>query len=248
MTTYKKYLDIELFAGEICKHEYPWHFHDCYTIVIVEKGSLLYNFRNGNITLRKNEILIIAPFEAHKNAVFKSTRYKAFFLPKDNFDFLICGHESLVTQKIKCFRLARLLVRISQKMNYTFSKEEIKKAISRIYHLFSCYIVIRNTETANGQIRRNRSFQAIKKLDCASTVNTLSKNAHLSKSHFQREFKKNIGLTIGQLKQQQKTIEAKSLLEKGLKSTDVAYQLGYFDQSHFIKYFKKMWAVLPKEI
>jgi len=53
-------------------------------------------------------------------------------------------------------------------------------------------------------------------------------------------------LTIGQLKQQEKTTKAKALLENGKLSTDVAHQLGFFDQSHFIKYFKKMWAITPK--
>lgn len=133
-------------------------------------------------------------------------------------------------------------------MSFASNKEEVKKTISKIYHLFSHHISLRNTENINGQITKNKSFKAIGKLEYTSTVNSLSQNAHLSKFHFQRKFKKIHGLTIGQLKQQQKTIEAKSLLETGLKSTDVAYKLGYFDQSHFIKYFKKMWAVLPKEI
>ena len=45
-----------------------------------------------------------------------------------------------------------------------------------------------------------------------------------------------------------KTIKEKNLLENGKLSTDVAYELGFFDQSHFIKYFKKMWATTPKNL
>jgi AraC-like DNA-binding protein len=78
------------------------------------------------------------------------------------------------------------------------------------------------------------------------SINELAQEAHLSKFHFQRKFKKKYGLTIGQLKQQEKTIKAKTLLENGELSTDAAYELGFFDQSHFIKYFKKMWATTPK--
>lgn len=108
-------MDIELFAGEISNHQYPWHFHDTYTIVLVESGSVLYNFHNSNITLSEKEILIIAPFEVHKNVIFKNTNYKAFFLPTDYFDFLFRPQKRLVTQKVKCFRLAKLLVGIIQK-------------------------------------------------------------------------------------------------------------------------------------
>ena len=70
----------------------------------------------------------------------------------------------------------------------------------------------------------------------------------LLRFHFQRIFKNQFGLTIGQLKQQEKTLLAKTLLENGKLSTDVAYEVGFFDQSHFIKYFKKMWATTPKNL
>ncbi|MBK8392256.1 MAG: helix-turn-helix transcriptional regulator [Saprospiraceae bacterium] len=72
------------------------------------------------------------------------------------------------------------------------------------------------------------------------TITELAEKAHLSKFHFQRIFKNRFGLTIGQLKQQEKTLLAKTLLENGKLPTDVAYEAGFFDQSHFIKYFKKM--------
>ncbi|MBK8055650.1 MAG: AraC family ligand binding domain-containing protein [Saprospiraceae bacterium] len=49
MVNYKKYLDIETFEGEISKHEYPWHFHDSYTFVIVEKGSIIYELKDKSI-------------------------------------------------------------------------------------------------------------------------------------------------------------------------------------------------------
>ena len=92
----------------------------------------------------------------------------------------------------------------------------------------------------------NLSAQVWSENYCLNFLNELAEKAHLSKFHFQRKFKKSNGLTIGQLKQQEKTIKAKTLLEKGKMSTDVAYELGFFDQSHFIKYFKKMWATTPK--
>jgi AraC-like DNA-binding protein len=67
----------------------------------------------------------------------------------------------------------------------------------------------------------------------------------LSKFHFQRSFKKKHGLTIGQLKRQANSEKAKALLERGGAPLDVAHEVGYFDQSHFIKYFKRMWAITP---
>ena len=82
-----------------------------------------------------------------------------------------------------------------------------------------------------------------------STINSIDNDANfhiVQPKETKFGIAKKYGLTIGQLKQQEKTIKAKKLLENGALSTNVAYELGFFDQSHFIKYFKKMWATTPK--
>lgn len=248
MTAYRKYLDIEFFEGEISEHHYPWHFHECYTVVMVSQGSILYNFRSSNITLYENEVLIIEPLEAHRNIILENTKYKAIFLPKEYFDFLPQTESELATQKVNCFFLIKILNNIAQELSAIPDKEEVKNTVKKIYYLFREYISINGNGSFVTKKTNHSVVEAIQKPDYNSSVSALAENAHLSKFHFQRKFKNKYGLTIGQLKQQQKAVEARFLLEKGEKSTDVAYRLGFFDQSHFIKYFKRMWAILPKEV
>ena len=70
----------EIFEGEISKHEYPWHFHNCYTVVLVESGSINYEFRDINLSVDKEEVLIIEPNAIHRNTISQPTVYKALFL------------------------------------------------------------------------------------------------------------------------------------------------------------------------
>ena len=49
MVNYQKYLDLEIFEGDISFHEYPWHFHDCFTLIVVEKGLIKYEFHEKQI-------------------------------------------------------------------------------------------------------------------------------------------------------------------------------------------------------
>ncbi|MBK7633238.1 MAG: helix-turn-helix transcriptional regulator [Saprospiraceae bacterium] len=115
---------------------------------------------------------------------------------------------------------------------YCYSKNELKD------YIFKLCEYIDEPQLKNRDLSGMDTYK-ISKIDYGLPIKDLAKKAHLSKFHFQRKFKKKCGLTIGQLKQQEKTIMAKRLLENGKLSSDVAYELGFFDQSHFIKYFKK---------
>jgi AraC-like DNA-binding protein len=237
MVRYKKYSDIEIFEGEISKHRYPWHFHDSYTIILVEKGSINYEFQDKNINVGENEVLIIEPFLVHRNAISGPTVYRAIFAPISYFQAF--GQPKIASGKVSDPNVFEEIMEACNKIELDPSNKELKNLVSRFHELH-------NPSPLKEDNNSPSDLQPIAKIDCDLTINELAEKAHLSKFHFQRKFKKTNGLTIGQLKQQEKTIKAKSLLEKGKLSTEVAHDLGFFDQSHFIKYFKKMWALTPK--
>jgi AraC-like DNA-binding protein len=239
MVNYKKYLDIEIFEGEISKHQYPWHFHISYTFIIVEKGSVLYQLKDRRILIGEAEILIIEPFKVHRNIISQTTNYKAFFIPQEYF--LREGKNMIMTQKVNNQNAVYRIKFLLNKINQNYSRRELEELMIEIGES------IGQSQTAylGG---KPYNLNIISELNHDLTIEELAKEANLSKFHFQRKFKKEYGLTIGQLKQQEKTIKAKNLLENGMLSTHVAHELGFFDQSHFIKYFKKMWVINPKKL
>ena len=183
------------------------------------------------------EILIIEPFKVHRNIISQTTIYKVFFIPQEYF---VREEKNIViTQKVKNPNGVYHIKNLLNKINQHYSRSELKEFMSEISEL------IDQPQTAYLSEKPD-NLNIIPELNHDLTIEELAKEANLSKFHFQRKFKKECGLTIGQLKQQEKTIKAKNLLENGKLSTDVAYELGFFDQSHFIKYFKKMWAITPK--
>lgn len=77
-------------------------------------------------------------------------------------------------------------------------------------------------------------------LDCLAAV------AGLSKYHFVRCFKKATGLGPLQYHMQLRLIEARRRLRRGLHPHDVALDLGFYDQSHFITAFRRIHAMTPR--
>lgn len=237
MVTYKKYLDIEIFEGEIESHQYPWHYHNCYTIIFVEKGSIEYELQDLFVTVGKAEVFIIEPFQVHRNIISQFTEYKAFFVPIEYFESL--ENCKIVTGKLNQPKMGDEFVQFFNKIELNASKKELKDFFAGLYELMNQTKIVKGDSIIS-------SINNIPKINIDLSIKELSEEAHLSRFHFQRKFKRECGLTVGQLKQQEKTLKAKSLLEGGQFSTNVAYELGFFDQSHFIKSFRKMWAVTPK--
>jgi len=238
MISYKKYLDLEIFTGEISFHEYPWHFHDCFTLIVVEKGLIKYEFNDKCVNIEAGEGFIIEPAMVHRNIISQLTIYKAIFVPREYFDGI--QKNKILTQKLNDSNIINSIIDLHTKIELQYNKTELEK------HIISMYESI-NPQNINDEKGSTVRHSYAPGLNYDLSIKDFAEEAHLSIFHFQRKFKKECGLTIGQLKQQEKTIKAKNLLEAGKLSTEVAYELGFFDQSHFIKYFKKMWAITPKQ-
>jgi AraC-like DNA-binding protein len=73
----------------------------------------------------------------------------------------------------------------------------------------------------------------------------LASFAYLSRFHLIRVFKKHTGLPPHAYLEQIRVNRAKELLKSGMPIIDTAYELGFVDQSHLTKTFKKFAGTTP---
>ena len=78
------------------------------------------------------------------------------------------------------------------------------------------------------------------------SIQALSQIHKMSQYHFIRQFCKNIGMTPHRFQVQNRLRKAKNLLENSSFSlTTIGFDVGFFDQSHFIRSFKKLYQISP---
>jgi len=82
--------------------------------------------------------------------------------------------------------------------------------------------------------------------ETCTSLNHLSSVLNIHPVHLSREFPKYFKTTIGDYIRKQKTNKAISLiLEKKHSMIEICYECGFYDQSHFISTFKKIYGNTP---
>lgn len=77
------------------------------------------------------------------------------------------------------------------------------------------------------------------------TLDELAAVCGLSKYHFVRQFRQEMGVAPLQFHMQLRLLAARNLLRHRSSALDVAHRLGFYDQSHFINSFRRMMGITP---
>jgi len=81
------------------------------------------------------------------------------------------------------------------------------------------------------------------------SIEEIAKSVGYSSAHINRLFKKEFGLTLHAFLIDKRIGKAKELIAQNQQATltQIAYEAGFYDQSHFIRNFKKAYSLSPRE-
>ena len=97
---------------------------------------------------------------------------------------------------------------------------------------------------ANAIISAYKSFITDRHITSELAIRTLE-IAFVSKYHFIRSFKAEVGITPHEFQLQNRIRKAQRLMRSSKTITEVALSTGFCDQSHFIKQFEKQVGLPP---
>ncbi len=233
------------------------HFHDTYTIGLTHDGLFKSIKSNISSLSYKNSTRIINPYEIHYGDS-KSWKYTNFY---PSIELLSQIYEDIFFEKqvpifekhiINDLYLYNLLLTLFYSVYNKFDKMQIEiNLINALSYLIKTYTyTTKNYDNIfdESKIIINSTEYIKDNLGSNLCLDDISKKSSLSKYHFLRIFKKNIGLTPHHYIIMQRVNKAKELIINGQSLMDVSSNVGFSDQSHFIRNFRKMYGYSPKTL
>ena len=231
------------------------HFHDTYTIGLTHGGCFKSINSNKASYSCIHSTRIINPYETHFGDS-KEWKYTNFY---PNIALLSSIYEDIFFEKkvpifekhiINDIELYKLLFELFTNI-YT-KQDSMKIEISLINSL--SYLIknyTKKTKLYDKDFNNNKIISTAKEfindsLKYNISLDSISQNVSLSKYHFLRVFKEEVNLTPHQYILMQRVNKAKDLIISGQTLVQASLNVGFNDQSHFIRNFRKMYGYSPK--
>lgn len=250
------------------------HFHDFFEINIsISSGNKFYCNNTLHIT-EPGDIYLFNDHDLHKNIIrkgIKYERYLIFFQKKDILEL-----PKMDIDLLELFFLDRCHFRNKIKLNKDqflhlshFLNETIFMLNKTVYgyktlgrsKLVELLIMINSFYHNNiGDVKTyNQSTNHISKrvetiinyinnnIERELNLDLLANEVHINKYYLGELFKRETGFTIHQFIINKRILKAQKLLQSGYNVTEVTESVGYSNESHFIRTFKKLVGITPKQ-
>ncbi len=231
---YSKNPCLELVVTEDINMNFRLHNHiSHYVISVVSKGKVNLKLIDSDIDYSENEAFVIAPYVAH-----------SVLLGKESQLISLCvGTQLFIKNTLD------ELIDIVKDFLFNVSENNNQNDLTDIFieKLKVAYSINLERKIFIEAPIYNTAKEIINIPEKEFSLEDTSKSLYLSKYYFIRKFKENIGLTPHQFVIQEKIRKAQLLLADGLTIIEVSNILGFYDQSHFNKCFKKIVGISPND-
>jgi AraC-like DNA-binding protein/mannose-6-phosphate isomerase-like protein (cupin superfamily) len=256
--------------------QFKYHYHTFHKCLIVINGDIDYTIEGRDYHLTENDILWIPQYEAHKLSVKSTPIYRRLIIylsPKlvesiskelqqtlqlfgkkyPNYMHIHEKHHKelleLTHKLIGMKQHEKNLHDLGDTMSIQLELISIFLKWLKVYFYSVTHKPINTTIDCKQQendINKVVEYIGLNLSDPALSIESISKDVHLSKYHLMRKFKDSIGITIHQYITNERLIKSRELMKEGLTLLDVSYAVGFSDYTSFARAFKKLYAYSPK--
>jgi AraC-like DNA-binding protein len=242
--------------SEYTHHHFEPHFHSHYVFFCVAQGVNEGSFSKKKYCVSAEDFLIIHPGEIHSgnSMANRSLKYHTF-CPTEKF--LRTALENSGLQTLPSFppvirNAGAIIEKFNSLVNISAAPADAFFLEQSLTDLLGALIEKTGMATGMGDTRnvcRENIKRAKKFIEENYTDNfsltELSRHAGLSTFHLLRSFKASIGITPQDYLNNFRVEMAKRKIGQKISLTQLAHYSGFYDQSHFIRHFKKINGITP---
>jgi AraC-like DNA-binding protein/quercetin dioxygenase-like cupin family protein len=247
---------VELLHAYFRRHVYARHAHEGMTLALVDSGAAAFECAGRKHVVPSGSAFLIRPGEIHtgRAATREGYRYRVLYLAPDALRRFAGVRESAVrlgNGVVDDQRLARALSRAHEVL-----AAPAPSALARDTALLRVGSVLtgrtaggrfapgRGSGRPTGAVRIARDYLHASP-ESEIPLRQLAEVSGVSVHHLVRSFSATMGLPPHAYQIQLRVWRARSLLTEGLSLSEVAQTVGFYDQAHFTRVFKRYTGVTP---
>ena len=254
--------------GELNTTEHPaignavMHSHDVYEIYLFLEGKTDYLVEGNKYRLRKGDLMVMRRGELHINSIRSDATYKRCFVHFDISALL----EELDSLHLLDFFDKRPLGEYNHYPAKDFPDNHWLSYLQAICNATSkseklCYLLpflneLNKCFSGLSGLPENREPNSVaeickyinRDLTQDLSLEQLSGQFYISKTHLNRLFKTHVGTTVGQYINLKRLFLGRELIQNGVPPMEVYAKCGFRDYTTFYRAFKKQFQLSPKEI
>lgn len=250
--------DAELLTAEYFAQEFAPHWHEGFSIPVIQSGAQTYRYRGSRCLASVGCIAAINPGEVHtgERATEHGWAYRAFYPSVEWMQQLAsdmagspAGVPWLPDGVIEDAEVSAQLAFAHRLLEAGTDPLAAENALTAGFALMlSRYARTRPTvQTILPDVVRVDMMKSrlSEDLSTAISLSELAQEVGLSSFYAARLFSRTTGMPPHAWRNQLRLNRAQSLLRQNLSVTEIAMMTGFVDQSHFTRHFKKAFGVAP---
>ena len=250
--------DLELKRVADWQHTFSWHMHDSYVLGVVTQGVARFTTSAGTHWVPPMHISIIHPQQAHagpvhhRRAITQSNCYPSVSLMQS-----VAAEELGQYRRMPWFdnqvlcdqELAQALLDAHEQLcqrnpSETFARET-RLILAHLMDRYATFIPEEEYWQSTGMVRRVCDFLRTHYSEPVSIQQLTQVADGISEVHLIRQFRQQVGMPPYAYLTYRRVEEAKQRLQQRQPTAQTALDVGFADQSHLTRQFKKIMGVTP---
>ena len=245
---------LDLLTARFNKHVYAPHAHDEYTIGVCVDGSEVIDYRGGHIRTGPGSIVVLAPGEMHTGGPGNATDGYAYRALYANPELLTDGtlgtalphfREPLIDDPELAAALLRTHTTLGTCPDPLEAESRLPWLLTALSRRHSTARPTPDTIPGAHRIAHVVRDRLADELLEPPSLADLGAELGLSRYQLLRAFRTTMGIPPYAWLAQHRVTRARGLLESGLRPAEVATLVGFADQAHLTRWFRRVLGVTP---
>ncbi|WP_060887446.1 helix-turn-helix domain-containing protein [Streptomyces caniscabiei] len=242
---------LDLLTARFDRHRYAPHTHEEFSIGICVQGASCIDYRGGALTVGEGSIVVLAPGEVHTGeSAFGSYAYRALYpAPALLTDGIVGGtphfREPLLHDPELAAALRTAHTDLSVCPDPLESESRLPWLLTALARRHSTSLLTPDRLPGADTIALAVRDRLADELLSPPSLADLATDLGLSRYQLLRAFRTTMGMPPYAWLAQYRVSRARSLLEAGARPAEAAVQVGFADQAHMTRWFRKVLGVTP---